>query len=318
MYQSFKSYRMETPSSEQDSVTLVGVSLFESESEISMYMDSELKEKRSGRNLETVSEDELQIEGLSPDEVLGIKELLQKWLDSKSQPSFSRELTGVSGKYIEDEKQGQFRGPTKKETQTEFDSLKITIGTAGLSFQVSDSDSAQFNFPASVEVKRGSPKDFDNISELNSTLFDYFNIEYEGDLEDLDIDVPPNIDAEGSLDDELRRRAVSEFDSGHYQSSVRTAFTVLEERVREMGGFPTTAHGSSLIQDAFHYDDGELSFGLSRAEKEGVMFLYRGAFQALRNPVSHRFIEDVDESYARDAIHTVNLLLRLLDESTDE
>ena len=48
------------------------------------------------------------------------------------------------------------------------------------------------------------------------------------------------------------------------------------------------------------------------------MFLYRGAFQALRNPVSHRFVEEVDEDYARDGIHTVNLLLRLLDENTSE
>lgn len=318
MYQSFDSYRMQTSSSEQDSVTLVGVSLFQSGSEISMYLDSEVKEKRSGRKLVTVSEDELRIDGLYPDDLLGIKELLQKWLDSQSKPSFSRELTDVSGKYVEHEQQGQFRGTTKQETQTEFESLEIVIGTAGLSFRVGDSDSAQFSFPASAEVKHGSPKDFDNISELNSTLFDYFDIEYEGDLEDLDIDVPPSIDAKGSLDDELRRRAVSEFDSGHYQSSVRTAFTVLEERVREMGGFPTTAHGSNLMQEAFNYDRGELSFGVSRAEKEGVMFLYRGAFQALRNPVSHRFIEDVDESYARDAIHTVNLLLRLLHESSEE
>ena len=58
---------------------------------------------------------------------------------------------------------------------------------------------------------------------------------------------------------------------------------------------------------------GELSFGETGGEKQGVMFLYRGAMMSLRNPASHRFIEQVDEDYARDTLHTVNLLLRLVD-----
>ena len=46
------------------------------------------------------------------------------------------------------------------------------------------------------------------------------------------------------------------------------------------------------------------------------MFLYRGAMLSLRNPASHRFIEEVDEDYARDTLHTVNLLLRLVEMNT--
>jgi hypothetical protein len=34
---------------------------------------------------------------------------------------------------------------------------------------------------------------------------------------------------------------------------------------------------------------------------------------ALRNPVGHRFVDEIDEDYARDVIHTVNLLLRVLE-----
>lgn len=117
------------------------------------------------------------------------------------------------------------------------------------------------------------------------------------------------------LDDELAERCLSEYESGHYQSTVRTAFTVLEERVREGGGFPQAISGAELMLQAFNADDGPLSFGQTDGERDGVMFLYRGAFQALRNPVSHRFVEEVDKEYARDAIHTVNLLLRLLDEN---
>jgi len=120
------------------------------------------------------------------------------------------------------------------------------------------------------------------------------------------------------LDTELAERCLSEYESGHYQSAVRTAFTVLEERVRNKGGFPQEVSGANLMLQSFNADDGPLSFGQTEGEQDGVMFLYRGAFQALRNPVSHRFAEEVDEDYARDAIHSVNLLLRLLDENTGE
>lgn len=115
------------------------------------------------------------------------------------------------------------------------------------------------------------------------------------------------------LDEELVERCLSEYESGHYQSVVRTSFTVLEERVRDKGDFPQEVSGANLMLQAFNADDGSLSFGQTEGEQDGVMFLYRGAFQALRNPVSHRFVEEVDGDYARDAIHTVNLLLRLLE-----
>lgn len=126
------------------------------------------------------------------------------------------------------------------------------------------------------------------------------------------------VDVDSSvLDNELSERVVPEYEGGHYQSAVRTAFTVLEERVRDEGGFPQELSGAALMLDAFNSEDGPLSFGATDGEQDGVMFLYRGAFQALRNPVSHRFVDEVDEDYARDAIHTVNLLLRLLDENTE-
>ena len=70
------------------------------------------------------------------------------------------------------------------------------------------------------------------------------------------------------------------------------------------------------MTESFTPDGGPLSFGETSSEQQGVMFLYRGAMQSLRNPASHRFIEEVDEDYARDVIHTVNLLLRLMETNT--
>lgn len=116
------------------------------------------------------------------------------------------------------------------------------------------------------------------------------------------------------LDEELAERALSEYEDEHYQSSVRTAFVVLEERVRDKGGFRQDDHGTDLMTDAFRAG-GPLAMGETEAEEEGTMLLYRSVIMALRNPVSHRFVDEVDEDYARDVLHTVNLLLRVIEEN---
>lgn len=121
------------------------------------------------------------------------------------------------------------------------------------------------------------------------------------------------------LDDELiERGCIDQYRSDHFQSAVTNAFTVLEERIREKGGYDASKHGVNLIQEAFHHEEGPLSFGQTKAEREGVMLLYRGAFQTLRNPPSHRFLDDLDSRQARDIIYFVDLLLNLIDESASE
>ena len=115
------------------------------------------------------------------------------------------------------------------------------------------------------------------------------------------------------LDRELATEAIPEYEDGHYQSAVRSAFIILEERIRSSGGFEEDTYGDDLMTQAFSPDDGPLSFGETGGEKQGVMFLYRGAMLSLRNPASHRFVKEVDEEYARDVLHTVNLLIRLIE-----
>jgi uncharacterized protein (TIGR02391 family) len=111
---------------------------------------------------------------------------------------------------------------------------------------------------------------------------------------------------------DLRSDAVPEYVDGHYQSSVRTAFRVLEERIREEGGFSQDDTGVSLAQDAFHVDDGPLTFADVEAEKLGWMYLYAGGFGALRNPPSHRDEESIDQQRAMQILHYVDLLLDVL------
>lgn len=127
-----------------------------------------------------------------------------------------------------------------------------------------------------------------------------------------DTDAPTQFESSG-VDEELANQSVPQYEDGHWQSAVQASFRVLEERVRNRGDFSPNETGTNLMTDAFHYEGGPLAFGETRSEKEGAMFLYCGVVQLLRNPASHRTLEEADEEYARDVIHTVNLLLRLLE-----
>lgn len=131
----------------------------------------------------------------------------------------------------------------------------------------------------------------------------------------VDISVTPPLGS-NEFEEELTRRCLPQYESGYYQAAVRNAFTVLEERIRNKGNFEQELTGTELVLEALNPEEGELAFGETKGEKDGVMFLYRGAFQALRNPVSHRFMDEIDDRYAYSIIHTVDLLIRLLDENS--
>jgi len=112
---------------------------------------------------------------------------------------------------------------------------------------------------------------------------------------------------------DLRSDAVPEYVDGHYQSSVRTAFRVLEERIRKEGGFPQDSVGMGMAQDAFSTDDGPLTFADVEAEQRGWMYLFSGGFGALRNPPSHRDEDSIDQDRAMQILHFVDMLLCVLE-----
>lgn len=120
------------------------------------------------------------------------------------------------------------------------------------------------------------------------------------------------------FDDELANRCLPKYEDEHHQSVVRTALLILEERVRDMGDFSVDTTGSNLMEEAFNPDGGPLAFGETRDEELGAQFLFTGAIKTLRNPASHRTLEEADEEYARDVLHTVNLLLRFIEINNTE
>lgn len=118
--------------------------------------------------------------------------------------------------------------------------------------------------------------------------------------------------------DDLVERCGPHYLDEDYDDAVRNAFILLEEEIRDEAGYEQDLHGTDLINQAFSTDGGPLSFGETNSEQLGVQRLYKGAIQSLRNPSSHRFLDDLGEDEAFNILSTANLLLTWLEDNSIE
>lgn len=120
-----------------------------------------------------------------------------------------------------------------------------------------------------------------------------------------------SLESQANMDEELFRRCANLLRLGEYDEAVRSAFVLLEERLREMMGEEGMT-GSNLANAAFT-KDGPLAkhLGKNISEREGLRELYSGAFKVFRNPSAHSAV-GYDSSDGKDIISLVNLLLRIL------
>jgi uncharacterized protein (TIGR02391 family) len=120
------------------------------------------------------------------------------------------------------------------------------------------------------------------------------------------------IESQTNIDNELRNRCENLLHLGAYDEAVRSAFVLLEERLRELLGEESMT-GANLANTAFNAKDGPLSkhLGKNISEREGLRELYSGAFKVFRNPSAHSAV-GYDSSDGKEIVSLVNLLLRIL------
>jgi hypothetical protein len=100
---------------------------------------------------------------------------------------------------------------------------------------------------------------------------------------------------------------------GKFDEAIRSAFVLLEERLREAVNEDSMT-GTRLADFAFDPEKGSLAKHLGRTKQErlGLNNIYTGAFRLFRNPTAHGFIGyDADEG--KSILYLVNLLLIFLD-----
>lgn len=119
----------------------------------------------------------------------------------------------------------------------------------------------------------------------------------------------------GTFDEEIAEKSLRHLqaDNPAPQAAITMAFLVLEERIRDKGGFSNSDYGSDLIESAFKEGSGPLSLGQTGGEEVGVKLLYKSVFQTFRNPSSHRHLDNIEKEEAFRIICFVDLLLKLID-----
>ena len=119
------------------------------------------------------------------------------------------------------------------------------------------------------------------------------------------------IEAQAGLDEELMQRCGHLIRLGAFDEAVRSAFVLLEERLRKAAGQDGMT-GTRLANYAFK-EDGPLAKRLSHkvGEQQGLRELYSGAFRLFRNPTAHGIVNYSPEE-GKAIIGLVDLLLGMI------
>jgi len=120
------------------------------------------------------------------------------------------------------------------------------------------------------------------------------------------------IEDQAGLDPELAQRCRQLLHLGAFDEAVRSAFVLLEERLRAATDKEGMT-GVQLVNYAFSPNKGPLTqqMGRTQNEKDGLRELYAGAFRLFRNPTAHGVV-DYSAAEGRAIIGLVDLLLRML------
>jgi len=122
-----------------------------------------------------------------------------------------------------------------------------------------------------------------------------------------------------NLDAELKQRCLPILGAGSadpklWDSAVRTAGVILEERLRDVGGITDEGRtGRDLVNDVFG-ERGTLHAKIPNAsERLGYRDIYAGIVGVFRNPAAHRLVDPAPEDGGAFIVF-VNLLLKTLED----
>jgi uncharacterized protein (TIGR02391 family) len=110
----------------------------------------------------------------------------------------------------------------------------------------------------------------------------------------------------------LRASVYDSFATGHYDTAVRDAFVIVEDRVKIVSGNKTDI-GVRLMRAAFNPNGGPQTLTdmtLPMAERERMADLFAGAIGTYKNPLSHRVVGNSDPAPVIEELMIASRLLR--------
>lgn len=115
------------------------------------------------------------------------------------------------------------------------------------------------------------------------------------------------------LHSDLRESVYENFSNGNYDTAVRDAFVLVEDKVRTAAGLPNSLVGVQLMRTAFDPNKGKLTDSkLVMAERERMADLFAGAIGTFKNPHSHRIVGNNDPSSVIEELMLASRLLRFV------
>jgi len=121
-----------------------------------------------------------------------------------------------------------------------------------------------------------------------------------------------------SFDDILKRRCLPMLGAGAtdpmlWDSAVRTAGVILEERLRDLGKIPdSTVIGRDLVNRVFGQSGTLANKFAIAAERDGYRDLFAGVVGVIRNPSAHRLVDPTPQEGGATLVF-INLLLKKLE-----
>jgi uncharacterized protein (TIGR02391 family) len=121
------------------------------------------------------------------------------------------------------------------------------------------------------------------------------------------------------LHPKVLQSSLRHFEDGDYREAVLNAMLTLTETIREKSGLD--GDGVALVSKVFKPEDPVLAFTKrettsERDEHAGFHKLMLGAFEGVRNPQSHSFINDLTSDSAAQYLAFISLLVRRVEDAT--
>lgn len=128
--------------------------------------------------------EELTLTNLSEEQVLDIIRLLEKWIESESYPIVDIDVDGIQGVHGREESDGYGRDTINREN--EFSEMKVSVSERDIKFSYWDEPANKWrdlSIPSAEIVSKGVPKDIENVKNLYNTFYDFFTVEYSGNID---------------------------------------------------------------------------------------------------------------------------------------
>lgn len=180
-----------TNSGESDQVVSTIFSLYEEGEAITLLVSQQRGRITHGTDISVNTKSELELKGMSPEQVGTIAGLVRDWLESKSRSTISEVIEDVDG-WIEWEVDSGGYNSRLERSECNFENLYVSVGQQRLLLAtLSQEKDDELEIPSATLFKGEVPSNFEHITTLDNMFYDFFERQYSGEIPGFEIEGHP-------------------------------------------------------------------------------------------------------------------------------